>query len=140
MRDSGCALDRACRLPGVAELLLAGPLARAGRHNGATGPHLATGLPSGVRLTAGTLTALLRFYPSEVGGFFLQGGLGISSLEASMGGFSVRETGVGAVLGLGYDIRVAPNVSLTPFWNGVGLSFSDGDANFGQLGLSITVH
>lgn len=95
----------------------------------------------GARLSAGTLTALLRFYPSETGGFFLQGGLGLASLEVSVAGFgSASETGAGAVLGIGYDIRVAPNLSLTPFWNGVGLSFSDGDANFGQLGLGITVH
>jgi hypothetical protein len=32
-------------------------------------------------------------------------------------------------------------VSITPFWNGVGMTFSGGgDANFGQLGLGLTIH
>lgn len=95
----------------------------------------------GVSLTAGSLTALMRFYPSSTGAFFLTAGLGVGSIEASVDGFgSARETGAGAVLGLGYDIRVGSNFSLTPFWNGVGISTSDSDANFGQIGLGITIH
>jgi hypothetical protein len=95
----------------------------------------------GVTLTAGTLTAQVRFYPSESGGFFLLGGLGIGSVDVAISGWgSDSETGVGAVLGLGYDVRIARNVSLTPFWNGAAVSYSNGDANFGQIGLSISVH
>lgn len=95
----------------------------------------------GVTLTAGSLTALVRFYPSETGGFFLLGGLGIGTIDVSISGFgSASETGAAALLGLGYDIRVGTNVSITPFWNGVGISASDADANFGQIGLGITIH
>lgn len=95
----------------------------------------------GVTLTAGTLTAAIRFYPSATGGFFLNGGLGVGLVELDVSGFgNTSETGFGAVVGLGYDIRVGSNVSLTPFLNGIGLTFSDGDANFGQTGLAITVH
>ncbi len=94
----------------------------------------------GVDLTAGTVTALIRFYPSSTGGFFLFGGLGYSTEEASASGVSISESGTGAVLGLGYDIRVGRNVSLTPFWNGVGMSFDGYSSNFGQLGLGLTVH
>ena len=32
------------------------------------------------------------------------------------------EFGVGLMLGLGWDIRVGRNVSLTPFWNGFAMS------------------
>lgn len=94
----------------------------------------------GVTLTTGALTALIRFYPSATGAFFLTGGLGVGtvSVDTSVGDDS--ETGAAALLGLGYDFRVSDNVSLTPFLNGVGLSFSDGDLNFSQLGLSVTVH
>ncbi len=97
---------------------------------------------AGVTLSAGTLTALIRFYPSATGGFFLNGGIGMGSVDLSVAGYgSASEYGAGAVLGLGYDFRVGRMVSLTPFWNGIGISMSEGgDANFGQVGLGITWH
>lgn len=95
----------------------------------------------GVDLTVGTLVALIRFYPSATGGFFLVGGLGLGSIPAEIDGFgSDSETGAGALFGLGYDIRVGRNASLTPFWNGFAARTSNADANVGQLGLSVTLH
>ena len=95
----------------------------------------------GTTLTVGTLDARLRFYPSETGGFFLTGGLGVGSISADVSGLgSGSETGVGIVLGLGFDIRVGNNLSVTPFWNGFAVKTSNGDANVGQIGLSLTVH
>jgi hypothetical protein len=96
---------------------------------------------NGVTLSAGTLTALIRFYPSATGGFFLLGGLGVGSIYAEIAGFgSDTDTGAGAVLGLGVDLRIGTNVSLTPFWNGFAVETPDGDSNVGQIGLSLTVH
>jgi hypothetical protein len=96
---------------------------------------------SGVTLTVATITALIRFYPSASGGFFLLGGLGIGSIRVSASGFgSDSETGAGALLGLGYDFRVGNNVSLTPFWNGFAGNTTNSDFNVGQLGLGVTVH
>lgn len=95
----------------------------------------------GVTLTVSTLTALIRFYPSATGGFFLLGGLGVGTISGSISGFgSSSETGTGAVLGLGYDFRVGENVSLTPFWNGFATNTSNADANVGQIGLGVTIH
>lgn len=95
----------------------------------------------GATLTVGTLVALIRFYPSATGGFFLLAGLGAGTIRAEVSDFgSETETGVGALLGLGYDIRVGSNVSLTPFWNGFAASTTNSDANVGQIGLGITVH
>jgi hypothetical protein len=95
----------------------------------------------GARLTVGTLDARIRFYPSATGGFFLTGGVGIGSIHASFTGLgSETETGFGVLLGLGYDIRVGTNVSLTPFWNGYAVRSDNADANVGQIGLSVTVH
>jgi hypothetical protein len=92
-------------------------------------------------LTVGTVVALIRFYPSSTGGFFLLAGLGLGSISASVNGFGDNtETGAGALLGLGYDLRVGSNVSLTPFWNGFAVRTENSDANVGQLGLSLTVH
>jgi hypothetical protein len=95
---------------------------------------------NGVDVTASTVTAMIRFYPSATGGFFLVGGLGYGALQLSSGGTSISESGAGAVLGLGVDIRVGKKLSLTPFWNGNGISIDGGNANFGQLGISLTVH
>jgi hypothetical protein len=87
-------------------------------------------------LSVGTLDARIRFYPVRTSGFFLNGGIGLGSL--SFAGES--EFGVGAMLGLGWDIRVGKNVSLTPFWNGFAMSNSNVDANVGQIGLGFTIH
>ncbi len=96
---------------------------------------------NGSTLTVGSLTAAIRFYPSPTGGFFLTGGLGLGTVSAGISGFgSASETGVAALLGLGYDIPVSHSVSLSPYWNGFALSYSGGDANVGQIGLGITVH
>jgi hypothetical protein len=95
----------------------------------------------GVTLTVGTVVALFRFYPSATGGFFLLGGLGLGTIHLAVDGFgSDTETGGGALLGLGYDIRIGESVSLSPFWNGFAARTSNADANVGQLGLSITLH
>ena len=95
----------------------------------------------GASLTTGTVDARIRFYPSTTGGFFLTGGLGVGSVRVAVDGFgSASETGAGAMLGLGYDIRIGSSLSLTPFWNGFAVRTSNTDANVGQLGLSLTVH
>ena len=95
----------------------------------------------GATLTVGTLVAMVRFYPSSTGGFFLLGGLGVGSIYAKIDGFGEdTETGAGALLGLGWDLRVGNNVSLTPFWNGFAVRTSYDDANVGQIGMSVTVH
>jgi len=95
----------------------------------------------GATLTVGTLLARMRFYPSARGGFFLTAGLGMGTVTAELSGLgSDSETGTGVLIGLGYDIRVGKNVSLTPFWNGFATHTSNTDFNVGQLGLSVTTH
>lgn len=94
----------------------------------------------GARLTVATLDARVRFYPSTTGGFFLTGGIGAGSLRGDVGGISATETGVGTILGLGWDIRVARNASVTPYWNGFAMKNSNADANVGQAGIAITLH
>jgi hypothetical protein len=91
---------------------------------------------AGQTLSVGVLDARVRFYPVRTSGFFLTGGLGVGSI--SFAGES--EFGAGAIVGLGWDIRVSRNVSLTPFWNGFAMSNSNGDANVGQIGVGVTIH
>lgn len=95
----------------------------------------------GVTLSVGTVDARLRFYPNVRSGFFLTGGVGLGSISAGVAGLGTEtETGLGVMLGLGWDIRVSPNVSLTPFWNGSAVRTRNADANFGQIGLGVTIH
>ncbi|MES3035591.1 MAG: outer membrane beta-barrel protein [Gemmatimonadota bacterium] len=95
---------------------------------------------AGVRLTQSALLALAKFYPTVTSGFFLQGGAGFGQARASFDGESESETGPSLMVGAGYDFRVAPNVSLTPFVNAVGGRFDGANTNFVQLGLSVTGH
>ena len=95
----------------------------------------------GATLTVATLDLRVLFYPSPAGGFFLTGGLGGGSINAALLGFGgATETGGGVVLGGGFDVRVAPMVSLTPFANIFGVRTANGDANVFQLGVSVTAH
>ena len=90
----------------------------------------------GERFNVGHYDARVRFYPSRTNGFFVTGGAGVGRISF----LGESETGFSALLGLGYDIRVARNVSLTPFWNGYAMSNSNGDANVGQIGIGVTIH
>jgi hypothetical protein len=94
----------------------------------------------GVWLRAGTLDFRARFYPVRTSGFFMNGGIGLGSISIGTGRIAVTETGVGVMLGIGWDLQVGRNVSLTPFWNGSGISTDSADVNFGQVGLGVTVH
>ena len=85
---------------------------------------------SGVTITAGNLSGTVYFYPAPASGFFLRGGLGFASLRASSGGISGSESGFGATFGLGYDVRVGTNLSITPVAN----------YNWGDLGSGVKQH
>jgi len=90
----------------------------------------------GELFTIGTLDARVRFYPKRTSGFNLTTGLGLGSLSYA----GESEIGMGLMLGVGWDIRVAKNVSISPFWNGFAMQNSNVDANVGQLGIGITIH
>jgi hypothetical protein len=94
----------------------------------------------GSALTVGTVDARARFYPVRASGFFATGGLGFGSISAGRVGFHTTESGIAAVLGLGWDIPLRANLSFTPFWNGIGVSTATHRAGFSQLGVGITVH
>ena len=90
----------------------------------------------GELLSVGTLDARIRFYPVKTSGFFMNVGAGLGSLSYA----GESEFGFGMMLGLGWDIRVGRNVSLTPFWNGFAMANSNVDANVGQIGIGVTIH
>ena len=75
----------------------------------------------GVTLTLGSLTGTVSFYPQASSGFFLKGGVGLSYIDTDFSegslSVSVSKTGWGVLAGLGYDLRVGRNISLTPAFN-----------------------
>jgi hypothetical protein len=85
----------------------------------------------------------VRFYPVRSSGLFLKAGVGLSLAETSLQEGSTTITsdvgdGFGAVVGAGYDLRVARNVSITPglsFWYG-----THGDLNLGDAPTSHWKH
>ena len=91
---------------------------------------------SGITVTSGALSAMAYVYPNPAGGFFLQGGLGIASLEAEVDGFgSGSETGTAFTLGAGFDIGFGGRFGLTPYTTLVLSSFEDGNTSVFNLGL-----
>ena len=92
---------------------------------------------SGTTLTAGNASLALYYYPQATGGFFLRGGVGVA--ELSGGGSS--ESGFGLVTGVGYDVRVARNTSITPVANfNWGAPESGVKQHVFQIALGITFH
>ena len=104
---------------------------------GTTGWYRSSG---GVWLNASTFDFRLRYYPVSRSGFFINGGIGVGDVSIGTGRLRVSETGAAVVLGLGWDIRTGRNVSVTPFWNGSGISTGAETVGFGQIGVGITVH
>jgi hypothetical protein len=90
----------------------------------------------GQTMTMGNMSGAAYWYPMSNGGLFLKAGLGYSVVDD---GFT-SETGLGLLGGLGYDIRVGRNLSVTPVANWYRGSFSPGALNVVDIGLGITSH
>ncbi len=75
----------------------------------------------GVRATLGNLSGTLTLYPGAHSGFFLKAGAGLGYFDTSAQqgslSVSVSETGFGFVAGVGWDLRLGGNLSLTPVVN-----------------------
>jgi hypothetical protein len=96
---------------------------------------------TGVTLTYGNLSAVGYFYPSELSGFYFKAGAGFANLRVEVDDFgNDSESGPGGVAGLGYDVRVGNNFSLTPYLNFMMGSFNGSTANVVQAGLGLTWH
>jgi hypothetical protein len=98
----------------------------------------------GTTLSHASVAAVLQFYPSATSGFFLKGGVGVSVLEVSGAGsgfsFSARDEGLGVTAGLGFDIRLGSNFSLSPYSNFVWGDHESGSVNNVQFGLGVIWH
>lgn len=106
---------------------------------------------AGVTTFMGSMAAVVYYYPIATGGLFVKGGPGVSSLQASGNGPDLEGYGWGVTAGVGYDIRVGRNISITPvgnFWYGQpgniqqsGTTVITGwKQNVFEFGLGITFH
>jgi hypothetical protein len=73
-------------------------------------------------------------------GLFIKAGAGYSVLSADDGVNSDSDTGFGWLGGVGYDLRVGRNLSITPVANYFRGGFDGGSANVLQFGVGVTSH
>lgn len=103
---------------------------------------------AGERLTFGNVSGTVTFYPATSSGFFLKGGAGLSQIRTSFrGSGGGNKTGFGFLAGVGYDVRVGRNLSMTPYANyyyGRPDLSSEGESNYRQdvfdFAVGITFH
>ena len=87
------------------------------------------------------LQMVARLYVAKQSGlyFALGGGLGVVGDALSSFGDG-SEIGAGGLFGMGYDLRVGGNFSLTPFWSIIAVKTENADVNVIHAGLGITIH
>ena len=134
---SGCETERES---GLTLLLAMGGTAGAGLLLGAEFEGWGKEI-EGVDLTVGHLSGVVYWYPRPASGLFVKGGVGLAVYSVDAGPLGdEEESGLGLHGGLGYDLRVGRNLSLTPsagvFWG----NFDGGDANVLHIGLAVTGH
>jgi len=105
----------------------------------------------GVDETVGYYSGVAQWYPNAATGFYVKGGVGITSYLADDGTDQATSGATALTLGIGYDFRVGRNFSLTPYANYLAsakgeLLFNDVSTGFNwsinilQLGLGFTWH
>jgi hypothetical protein len=94
----------------------------------------------GGRVTMGNLSGAAYWYPMPTQGLFVKAGAGYANLRADDGVNSASDGGLGILGGVGYDIRVARNLSITPVANYFRGGFNGGSANVLQIGMGVTSH
>jgi len=95
---------------------------------------------AGATITMGNHSGAAYWYPMATQGLFIKGGAGYSVLAVDDGFSSANDSGFGLLGGVGYDIRVGRNLSITPVANYFRGGFEGGSANVLQLGMGVTSH
>jgi hypothetical protein len=101
-------------------------------------------------LLGAEVTGVVSWYPSTREGFFIKGGLGFGFIrgdqDTDQGIIFFDKAGVGYQLGLGYDMRIQRNLSVTAVANFYGGSVGDIEAirnvsfNVLQFMAAVTFH
>jgi hypothetical protein len=94
----------------------------------------------GATVNLGNASAAAYWYPAAQSGLYLKGGVGYSRLSAEASNLEASDNGFGFLMGVGYDLRVGVNTSLSPVVNYFRGGFDGGSADVMQLGLGVTFH
>jgi hypothetical protein len=94
----------------------------------------------GARITMSNFSGAAYWYPMTTMGLFLKAGAGYSNLSVGDGSISASDGGFGLLGGVGYDIRVGRNLSITPVANWFRGGFDGGSGNVLQFGVGVTSH
>ena len=92
------------------------------------------------RVTMGNMSGAAYWYPMPTQGLFIKAGAGYSVLSADDGTGAAEDSGFGLLGGVGYDLRVGRNLSITPVANYFRGGFDGGSANVLQIGVGVTSH
>ena len=82
----------------------------------------------------GSLTGVVRVHPIARHGLVLTGGLGIGSIL-----LTPDRVGLAAEAGVGYDVRLGPHASLTPYLGVLRIGDRYRPTTYRQLGLALTL-
>jgi hypothetical protein len=92
------------------------------------------------RVTMGNMSGAAYWYPMPAQGLFIKAGVGYADLAVDDGVATSSDGGFGVLGGVGYDVRVGKNLSITPVANWFRGSFTGGAANVLQFGVGVTSH
>jgi hypothetical protein len=95
---------------------------------------------AGGRVTMGNFSGAAYWYPMPTQGLFIKAGAGYSMLSVDDGVSTADDSGFGVLGGVGYDVRVGRNLSITPVANWFRGGFDGLSTNVLQLGLGVTSH
>ena len=89
----------------------------------------------------GAVSMVLYWYPNASGGLYVKGGGGVVGLLVKDDDDSITSTAFGPHVGVGYELRFLPNVSLVPFLNAIvapsGTLRFNGDEAVDSVGLGL---
>lgn len=91
-------------------------------------------------VTMGNMSGAAYWYPMATQGLFLKAGAGYSTLRVEDDFGDASDSGFGFLGGVGYDVRVGRNLSITPVANWFRGGFDGGSANVLQFGVGVTSH
>lgn len=84
---------------------------------------------------------IAQWYPAPRGDFWLRGGVGFARDQLDVDGEpETHENGAVLAVGLGYDIRVSRNVSISPILDLQGHRYDTHDERLVNIGVGITFH
>jgi hypothetical protein len=96
-----------------------------------------------VTSNVGYLMAVAQWYPQPAGGFHLLGGVGVGAVneeDTAPLGYELTSVGGALQVGMGYDMRMSRNFSLTPYVNFLGLGGGEPKINGSGAGGSLSAN